>query len=144
VANRDLGTVVTLEEVKMTVRMDGKAQHSVTFDAAEFRQLDHGYAVTSHSSQGLIAARVLANFDTDSSRTLINTRLAYVSISRASDDAHIYTNDAGTLGERLASSITKTAVIDFRERPNDPHLKASETNLRDIVRPLINDLEISL
>ncbi len=42
-----------------------------------------------------------------------NNRLAYVSISRASDDARIYTNNAETLAERLASDITKTAAVDF-------------------------------
>ena len=144
VANRDLGSVVNLEEGKMSVRLDGKTQRTVAFDIADFRQFDHGYAVTSHSSQGLTAARVLAHFDTDSSRTLINNRLAYVSISRASDDAHIYTNNAGTLGERLASDITKTAVIDIGGRPNLQHMKAPEPNLRHIARPRDNGLEMSL
>jgi conjugative relaxase-like TrwC/TraI family protein len=111
VANRDLGTVVNLEEGKLTVELDGKIQRTVMFDPAEFRQFDHGYAVTSHSSQGLTAARVLAHFDTDSSRTLINSRLAYVSISRASDDARVYTNNAATLGVRLSSDITKTTAV---------------------------------
>ena len=112
VANRDLGTVVSMEDGRMTLRMDGKSARIVTFDPAEFRQFDHGYAVTSHSSQGLTAGRVLAHIDTDSSRNLINNRLAYVSISRASDDARIYTNNAESLGERLASDVTKTSAID--------------------------------
>jgi hypothetical protein len=99
----------------MTVRLDGKAQRTITFDTAEFRQFDHGYTVTSHSSQGLTAGRVIANVDTESSRSLINTRLAYVSISRASEDVRIYTNNAETLGERLATDISKTAAVDFRQ-----------------------------
>jgi conjugative relaxase-like TrwC/TraI family protein len=113
VANRDLGTVVGVKHGQMTIRVDGKSAHMVTFDTAEFRQFDHGYAVTSHSSQGLTAERVLAHIDTDSTRGLINDRLAYVAISRASDDARIYTNNAETLGERLASDVTKTAAVDF-------------------------------
>ena len=113
VANRDLGTVVSLEDGQMTLRMDGKYARTVMFDTAEFRQFDHGYAVTSHGSQGLTAGRVLAHIDTDSSQSLINNRLAYVAISRASDDARVYTNNAETLGERLASDITKTAAVDF-------------------------------
>jgi len=113
VANRDLGTIVGLENGSITVQLDGKFPRNVTFNTAEFRQFDHGYAVTSHSSQGLTAGRVLANIDTDSSRNLINTRLAYVAISRASDDARVYTNNAETLGERLASDITKTAAHDL-------------------------------
>ena len=100
----------------MSLRMDGKSDRMVTFAPQEFRQFDHGYAVTSHSSQGLTAGRVLAHIDTDSSPGLINNRLAYVAISRASNDAHVYTNNAETLGERLASEITKTAAIDISKQ----------------------------
>ena len=114
VANRDLATIMGIENGQMSVRMDGKAEHTITFDTTKFRQFDHGYAVTSHSSQGLTAGRVLAHFDTDSSRSLINTRLAYVAISRASEDARVYTNNAETLGVRLATDISKTAAVDFR------------------------------
>jgi ATP-dependent exoDNAse (exonuclease V) alpha subunit len=98
----------------MTVRLDGKTQRTVTFDPENFRQFDHGYAVTSHSSQGITASRVLVNIDTDASHNLINSRLAYVAISRASNDARIYTNDALNLGERLAVDITKSSAVDFQ------------------------------
>jgi ATP-dependent exoDNAse (exonuclease V) alpha subunit len=107
----------------MTVRLDGKTHRAVTFDTAEFRQFDHGYAVTSHSSQGLTAGRVLANIDTDSSRNLINNRLAYVAISRASDDARVYTNNVEMLGERLASEITKSAAVDFKQKSSMPEIE---------------------
>jgi preprotein translocase subunit YajC len=40
----------------------------------------------------------------------------YVAISRASHDARIYTNDAETLGARLATDVTKTAALDFTAR----------------------------
>jgi ATP-dependent exoDNAse (exonuclease V) alpha subunit len=119
VANRDLGTVVRLEDGQMTLRMDGKSAHMVTFETAKFRQFDLGYAVTSHSSQGLTAGRVLVHIDTDSPRSLINNRLAYVSISRASDEARIYTNDAAALGERLAFDVTKKAAVAGKESPTN-------------------------
>jgi conjugative relaxase-like TrwC/TraI family protein len=129
IANRDLGTITVLAERSITVRMDGKSGREVTFDPTEFRQLDHGYAVTSHSSQGLTADRVIANIDTDSSRSLINDRLAYVAISRASYDARIYTNSAATLGERLATDVSKSAALELEDvrqavdrfRRDDPH-----------------------
>jgi ATP-dependent exoDNAse (exonuclease V) alpha subunit len=54
----------------------------VDFDPSSSRHFDHGYAVTSHSSQGLTADRVLVNIDTASHPDLINSRLAYVSVSR--------------------------------------------------------------
>jgi hypothetical protein len=120
--------------------MDGKSVGEVTFDPTEFRQLDHGYAVTSHSSQGLTADRVIANIDTDSSRSLINDRLAYVAISRAAYDARIYTNNAATLGERLATDVSKSAALDLYDvrqavdsfRRDDP--QSATALLRDINR----------
>jgi hypothetical protein len=130
IANRDLGTVLGLEDGTMSVRMDGKAVRVVTFDPAAFRQFDHGYAVTSHSSQGITTGRVLANFDTDSSHSLINTRLAYVAISRASDDARIYTNNAETLGQRLATDISKTSALDFRPPSSTTEIQQAVADFR--------------
>jgi molybdopterin-guanine dinucleotide biosynthesis protein len=130
VANRDLGTITGIQNGQMSVRMDGKAERTISFDTAEFRQFDHGYAVTSHSSQGLTAGRVLAHFDTDGAHSLINTRLAYVAISRASDDARVYTNNAETLGQRLATDISKTAAVDFRPSSSTTEVQQAVTAFR--------------
>ncbi len=124
--NRDMGTITKMEPDCLTVLMDGKEKRSVSFDPKDFRQFDHGYAVTSHSAQGLTTERVIANIDTDSSRSLINTRLAYVAISRASEDARIYTNNAETLGQRLATDVTKTAALDFKSRTEPPEAQFSK------------------
>ena len=119
VSNRDLATVERVDANQITVTMGDKEkgpQRTVSFDPNQDRHFDHGYAVTSHSAQGLTVERVLVNIDTDGPRSLINQRLAYVSISRASDDARIYTNDAASLGERLATDVSKTAAVDFQQR----------------------------
>ena len=116
VANRDLGTVVGVEDGKMALRLDGKSTRTVTLDTAEFRQFDHGYAVTSHSSQGA-NRRPRPGPHRHQIRPIASStnRLAYVAISRASEDARVYTNNAETLGERLASDITKSAAVEFHK-----------------------------
>ena len=127
IANRDLATVVNLEDGKLSLRMDGRAARVAQFDPETFRQFDHGYAVTSHSSQGLTARRVLAHIDTDTSRGLINNRLAYVSVSRASDDARIYTNNAQTLGDRLATDMTKSVALNVQKNmESSPRIEFAE------------------
>lgn len=126
IANRDLATIRNIEDGRVTAVMDGKQKRTVTFDAKTVRLFDHGYAVTSHSSQGLTARRVLAHFDTEGPRSLINSRLAYVAISRASEDARIYTNDAVRLGRRLATDVSKTAAITFSQ-------SRSQTDARQVV-----------
>jgi len=117
VKNRDLGTIERIEGTSMSVRLDGEKNRTLTFDTSQMRHFDHGYAVTSHSSQGLTTDRVLVNMDTTSHPELINTRFAYVSVSRASQDARIYTNDVSTLAERLSTDISKASAIEV-SRPN--------------------------
>lgn len=112
VANRDLGTLREIStEGRLTLRMD--RGRDVSFDPREMRHFDHGYAVTSHSSQGLTSERVLVNMDTDVHPELINGRFAYVSVSRASHDAQVFTNDAANLAESLSRDVSKTSALDF-------------------------------
>jgi ATP-dependent exoDNAse (exonuclease V) alpha subunit len=120
VSNRDLGAIERIDGTQIDVKMDGEKERTVSFDAAQMRHFDHGYTVTSHSSQGLTADRVLVNMDTNVHPELINTRFAYVSVSRASEDARIYTNDAGTLGERLSTDVTKTSAVDLQQVHDQP------------------------
>ncbi len=118
-ANRDLGTIQQIGEArKITVRMDSDKEKPVMFDPAEMRHFDHGYAVTSHSSQGLTSERVLVNMDTNVHPELINTRFAYVSVSRASQDAQIFTNDAATLAESLSRDVSKASALDLVKTQN--------------------------
>jgi conjugative relaxase-like TrwC/TraI family protein len=119
VANRDLGTIQQINDYgKITVRMAGDKEKMITFNLNEMRHFDHGYAVTSHSSQGLTFERVLVNMDTEVHPELINSRFAYVSVSRASHDAQIYTNNAASLAENLSHDVSKTSAIDLSKAPD--------------------------
>jgi conjugative relaxase-like TrwC/TraI family protein len=110
IANRELATLRAISGNKLTVALDsGK---TVTFTTKEHANLDYGYAVTSHSSQGLTTNRVLINIDTErTNRQLVNDRLAYVAVSRARHDAHVFTNDAATLGKALSRDVSKTSAL---------------------------------
>ena len=113
-ANRDLGTIQHIgEDGKISVRMDGAKDRIVHFNANDMRHLDHGYAVTSHSSQGLTSERVIVNMDTEVHPELISSRFAYVSVSRASHDAQIFTNDAASLTGKLSHEVSKSTAVSF-------------------------------
>jgi ATP-dependent exoDNAse (exonuclease V) alpha subunit len=114
VANRDLGTIQHIgDDGKISVLMDGARDRTVRFDANEMRHFDHGYAVTSHSSQGLTSERVLVNMDTEVHPELMSNRFAYVSVSRASHDAQIYTNNAASLTASLSHDVSKASAVSF-------------------------------
>ena len=115
VANRDLATIQHIgDDGRISVRMDGTKDRIVRFDADQMRHFDHGYAVTSHSSQGLTSERVLVNMDTEVHPELINRRFAYVSVSRASHDAQIFTNDAAKLSTNLSQDVSKASALDIK------------------------------
>ena len=109
VANRDLGTVQRIDEDQLTLKMDNG--QSVSFDINQMRHFDHGYAVTSHSSQGLTTERVMVNLDSNIHADLINQRFAYVSVSRGSNDAHIFTDNAASLIDKLSHDVKKSSAL---------------------------------
>src|ERR1700757_4557308 len=117
VANRDLAVIQSITpDGRIAARLEGGRQ--IEFNAAEHRHFDHGYAVTSHSAQGLTSERVLIHADTGVHPELLNSRFGYVSVSRATYEAVIFTNDASRLNQHVGVEITKTSVLQISE-PSD-------------------------
>jgi conjugative relaxase-like TrwC/TraI family protein len=112
VANRDLAAIESIApDGRISARLDSNRQ--VEFEAQEHRHFDHGYAVTSHSSQGLTAERVLVNADTGVHPDLLNSRFGYVSISRASHEATLFTDDMTKLNPQLSADVSKTSALEI-------------------------------
>jgi ATP-dependent exoDNAse (exonuclease V) alpha subunit len=117
VANRDLAAIESIApDGRISARLD--SNRLMEFDAKEHRHFDHGYAVTSHSSQGLTAERVLVNADTGVHPDLLNSRFGYVSISRASHDATLFTDDVTKLSPQLSSDVSKTSALEVSQSPS--------------------------
>lgn len=110
VANGELATIAKIGDEEMTVKLDGGRE--VSFERDRFRHIDHGYAVTSHSSQGTTVDRVLINADTSESRALLNDRMGYVAVSRAREDAIIYTNSIEELRGALDRRVDKEMALE--------------------------------
>jgi ATP-dependent exoDNAse (exonuclease V) alpha subunit len=106
IANRDLGTVESIgRDGTMRFRLDD--ERHVDFNPQHHPHLDHGYAVTSYSSQGQTAERVLVNVDTElAAKDLLNSRMAYVSISRGQFDAQIFTDGLEKLPKVLGHDVS--------------------------------------
>jgi len=120
VANRELGTIESIEEDgRLRLKMDGG--RPVELDPRKHLHLDHGYAMTSHSSQGQTADRVLIHVDTElAAKALLNSRMAYVSVSRGAHDAHIFTNDRENLPTALGHDVS-------RQSAHAPEINAEQT-----------------
>jgi len=117
VANRELGTVEGIGEGGwLSLKMDGGRE--VELDPKKHPHLDHGYAVTSHSSQGQTADRVLIHVDTElGAQDLLNNRMAYVAVSRGAYDAQLFTNDREKLGAALGRDVSHQSALAPEHEP---------------------------
>jgi ATP-dependent exoDNAse (exonuclease V) alpha subunit len=114
VANREPGTIEKINNAgDVQLRMD--SVRKVACNVREHPHLDHGYAVTSHSSQGQTAERILIHVDTEKSELLVNSRFAYVSVSRAQYDPRVYTNNRSELARDLSRDLTQRTAIASQE-----------------------------
>ena len=122
VANGELGTITKIEDDEMTIALDSGRE--VSFEATKFRHIDYGYAVTSYSSQGQTVDRVLVNADAQESELLLNQRMGYVALSRAREDAIIFTNSIedlkGALDRRVDKEMALEAVANVEANSREP------------------------
>jgi ATP-dependent exoDNAse (exonuclease V) alpha subunit len=119
VANRELGTIERINgEGELAIRTD--SGRNVAFNIEDHPHLDHGYAVTSHSSQGQTADRALIHVDTEKGEQLVNARMAYVSVSRGRYDAEIYTNDKSELAHDLSRDVSQRTATEHEHQPGEP------------------------
>jgi ATP-dependent exoDNAse (exonuclease V) alpha subunit len=117
VANRDLAAIESIApDGRISARLDNN--RPIEFDPKEHRHFDHGYAVTSHSAQGLTAERVLVNADTGVHPDLLNSRFGYVSISRASHEATLFTDDLTKLSPQLSAEVSKSSALEINLTPS--------------------------
>ena len=128
-ANGELGTIAKIDDQQLTVALDSGRQ--VSFETEKFPHLDHGYAVTSHSSQGTTVDRVLVNADTRESELLLNDRMSYVAVSRAREDAIIYTNSTQDLSEALARRVDKEMALEAARHSQDYSQQLRDDSKRD-------------
>lgn len=134
-ANRELGTIKEMMSNGMlSIRLD--SGRTAEFSMRKHLHLDDGYAVTSHSSQGVTADRVLVNVDTrQAHEKLLNNRFAYVFLSRARYDAMIYTDNAQAIGLELSREVSKRAAIEHHQ---------DQTQRRQIADQRSHDFSLSL
>jgi conjugative relaxase-like TrwC/TraI family protein len=127
IANRELGTIEKIEaNGNLQLCMDSGRR--VTFNVRENPHLDYGYAVTSHSSQGQTADRVLVHVDTEQAgEKLVNRRFAYVAVSRGRYEAQIYTNNRADLAQRLARDVSHQSAVETSRESAVHEIQPSST-----------------
>lgn len=114
--DRDIpnGTLATIGKVDANGQAQIKLEdgRNVHIDFKKDRAVEHAYAVTSHSSQGKTIDRVIVGVDVNQSKELINSRQAYVSISRAREEIRVYTNSKEDLAKAVGEWKGKYSAVE--------------------------------
>jgi conjugative relaxase-like TrwC/TraI family protein len=124
IATGELGTILEITEKMWKVELRDK--RVVMIDPAMYRHLDHGYAITSYSSQCATFPRVLFNADTKESALLLNEKTGYVAISRGIEVV-VYTDSKEKLADALSRTQGKEMALEALEQH---HLRARPTKQR--------------
>ena len=96
-ANGDRYEVLQVDNNQVTITANGR---TVTLRADQPLHLDHAYATTAHSAQGLTCDRVFYNAESTSRTTAQDTY--YVSISRERHDVVVFTDNMQKLTDAVA------------------------------------------
>ena len=117
VRNGSLGTIVTIKDGSLVVRMDGDDRRVITFGLRKYGHIDHGYAATIHKSQGVTVdrAHLLATKN-------LNRHATYVAMTRHRDrlDLHWSADTFATkakLVRGLSRQDLKDTSLDYDDAP---------------------------
>jgi AAA domain/Relaxase/Mobilisation nuclease domain/UvrD-like helicase C-terminal domain len=126
VRNGTLGTVVSAETNRLSVRLD--EGRTVAFDPARYGSVAHGYAVTIHKSQGATVDRVYVLAD-----PLMNRNAAYVALTRHRDGVHLFA-DRETFAnrEQLDKALSRSGQKDLASDYASAELRRAVARYQEI------------
>ncbi|MDE2252729.1 MAG: relaxase domain-containing protein [Betaproteobacteria bacterium] len=112
--NGQTGTVEKIEGDRMAVRLDNGKQ--IELDTKTYRTIEHAYSTTSHAAQGQTVKQVFIHHNTESGRH--GDRETYVNITRAREDARVYTQDAAKAERQAGVELQKEEAM-ISKKPHD-------------------------
>ena len=101
--------IVKFSLLDQNQKQPGKPKYS-------YPHIDHGYAITTHKSQGATFNNVIWHAPSKGGKDRqINRRVAYVAATRARDKFTILTDDKKRLREAVSKDKSKASIADFEQ-----------------------------
>jgi conjugative relaxase-like TrwC/TraI family protein len=120
--NGEQAIITDIDSQKGVITVDKDGQ-DIKIDIKEYRNIDYGYATTTHKSQGMTAEHVHIYAEAD---TMQNFNSGYVEATRAKEDVHLYVNDKDAVIENYMDAQEKLNATDIKEDPTATFDKAIE------------------
>jgi conjugative relaxase-like TrwC/TraI family protein len=114
--NGDVFTVVNIDPSRFLITLRADDGRTLALPTSEPVHIEHGYCTTVHAAQGRTVDRVIVDADTRSATS--HEASFYVAISRARNEAWIYTDDRESLPAAMSREDHKSNALDI-ERTRD-------------------------
>jgi DNA primase catalytic core len=132
VTNRQLGTIEWLDTAgNAVIALDGDQKQRWIGSLRQMPHIDHGYCMTSFSSQGAKALKVVIYLDTEDAQMIrmLTQQLAYVAASRGIEEAHIYTDNIEKLieilhrqQEQAPTALAPEVIAEYRDKQQEMNI----------------------
>lgn len=109
------GTMATIEKIigdEITALTD--AGQIISWDMEKYNSIDHAYAVTNYKAQGMTVEKIIADMNIKSAPQTRNA--LYVDISRAKQEAVVYTDNKEMLEKQTREFAKKITSKDFSNK----------------------------
>lgn len=117
ISTGDLFEIKSLSRDAGEAYAEDKNGMGYTFKVEEKHHIDHSHAMTVHAAQGLTYDNVICDFNTKS-RTL-SQETYYVGVSRARENAFIFTNSIEEMPDKISQTATKHNATDLIDNHKD-------------------------
>lgn len=115
---RNGGSAVVEKVTGDRIHLRTASGERIQLDARMAQKVEHAYALTSHSAQGLTVDSVMIHHNTEQGAH--SQREAYVDVTRARDDVTIYTQDLDKASRQSGQAMDKSAAHDLIQTPEIP------------------------
>lgn len=124
ISTGDLFEIKSLSRDAGEAYAEDKNGMGYTFKVDEKHHIDHSHAMTVHAAQGLTYDNVICDFNTKS-RTL-SQETYYVGVSRARENAFIFTNSIEEMPDKISQTATKHNAIELFDNSLSNNLDSDE------------------
>ena len=118
---------------------EGKNAADIALPRSQAIKAEHAYVSTSHSAQGQTVDRVMIHHNTEGGRH--GDRETYVNVTRARQDATLYTQDAGKAGKQAGATLQKTSALDIAPRDGLARLISPAAESKQADKPRAQEQE---
>lgn len=114
--NSEMGVIVEMDVKNKVAKVEFEKGDIRELDLKKMKDVENGFAMTVHKSQGASVDRVVALVDTENNKSMNTLQSFYVSVSRQKVDSHVVTDNKEALKDQVSKEVKNRSINDERDK----------------------------